>query len=200
MELGEKAGARWHWRKAVSFKGDFKEMSFRPFSEMTYYSALAREQLGKHADAKKLFRKLMAYAEALEKDPAKIDYFATSLPTMLLFEDDLQFRQQTTALFLRAQAHFGLGEIELGASLLERVLKRDPNHAMACDLKNQTSAKAQPKPRAFGEIIRLIPAARSGGSAAPNGSSEGDGKALVKYPDASSPVISLGAAASIDRI
>jgi len=40
---------------------------------------------------------------------ARIDYFATSLPTMLIFEDDIQFRQDTTAIFLQAQARLGLG-------------------------------------------------------------------------------------------
>ena len=85
-------------------------MSVRAFSEMTYYSALAWERLGQKAKAKKLFRDLLAYAQQLQKSQAKIDYFATSLPTMLLFDDDLQFRQETTALFLQAQAQLGLGQ------------------------------------------------------------------------------------------
>ena len=108
--LGEKKSARAHWRAAANFKGDFQEMSVRAFSEMTYYSALAWERLGQKAKAKKLLRDLLAYAEKLAKTPAKIDYFATSLPTMLLFDDDLQFRQETSALFLQAQAHLGLGQ------------------------------------------------------------------------------------------
>ena len=54
-------------------------------------------------------RDLLAYARKLQTQPAVVDYFATSLPTMLLFADDLQLRQETTALFLQAQAHLGLG-------------------------------------------------------------------------------------------
>jgi tetratricopeptide (TPR) repeat protein len=157
VELGEKSSARRHWRAAASFKGDFQEMKVRSFSEMTYYSALALQQLGRHADAKKLFRELLEYAEALEKTTAKIDYFATSLPAMLLFEDDLQARQRTTALFLQAQAQLGLGETNLSTALLQEVLKRDPNHAMAYDLWNQINATVQPKPQAFAEIIQLLP-------------------------------------------
>jgi hypothetical protein len=53
---------------------------------------------------------------------------------MLLFEDDLQFRQETTARFLQAQAHLGLGHRSRGAALLKTVLRRDPNHALAADL------------------------------------------------------------------
>ena len=131
--LGEKISALEHWRVAADFKGDFQEMSVRAFSEMTYYSALAWEQLGQRAKAKKLFRDLLAYARQLQKTPAKIDYFATSLPTMLLFDDDLQYRQETTARFLQAQAQFGLGRKLAAGKLLSAVLKRDPNHALAQD-------------------------------------------------------------------
>jgi tetratricopeptide (TPR) repeat protein len=134
---GEVKSARQHWRMAATFKGDFQEMSVRAFSEMTYYSALAWEKLGHRAKAKQLFRDLLAYARQLQKTQAKIDYFATSLPTMLLFDDDVQFRQETTALFLQAQAQLGLGKRDQAKKLLTTVLKRDPNHALAADLNSQ---------------------------------------------------------------
>jgi tetratricopeptide (TPR) repeat protein len=132
--LGDQRSAREHWRAAATFRGDFQEMSMRAFSEMTYYSALSWEQLGQKAQAKKLFRELLAHAQQLQKAPATIDYFATSLPTMLLFDDDLPFRQETTAFFLRAQAQLGLGRKHRAQSLLAAVLKRDPSHALAADL------------------------------------------------------------------
>jgi len=132
--LGEKKSAREHWRAAANFKGDFQEMSVRAFSEMTFYSALSLERLGQTAKAKKLLRDLLAYSEKLAKTSAKIDYFATSLPTMLLFDDDLHFRQETSAMFLQAQARLGLGQKMKAKSLLKRVLQRDPNHALAADL------------------------------------------------------------------
>jgi tetratricopeptide (TPR) repeat protein len=137
--LGDKKAACDHWLAAATFKGDFQEMSTRIFSEMTCYSALALQRMGRVAQAKKLFRDLLAYAKALGKSKASIDYFATSLPTMLLFEDDLQFRQQTTALFLKAQACLGLGQQSVAKNLLHQVLQRDPNHALAADLAKGTS-------------------------------------------------------------
>ena len=109
-------------------------MSVRAFSEMTYYSALAWKKLGQPTKADKLLRDLLAYAKKLAKTGAKIDYFATSLPTMLIFDDDIQFRQETTALFLQAQTWLGLGQNANAKKLLKRVLKRDPNHALASDL------------------------------------------------------------------
>jgi tetratricopeptide (TPR) repeat protein len=132
--LDDEKAARDYWQAAASFKGDFQEMSVRSFSEMTYYSALSWEKLGRRAQAKKLFANLLKHAQHLRKAQAKIDYFATSLPTMLLFDDDLQFRQETTALFLQAQALRGLGRKTKAVDLLRTVLRRDPNHALAADI------------------------------------------------------------------
>ncbi len=83
---------------------------------------------------------MSAYASRLAKAPAGIDYFATSLPAMLLFDDDLAFRQKTTALFLQAQAHAGLGKTTRAKTLLRAVLKRDPNHSQAADLLGEISS------------------------------------------------------------
>lgn len=135
--LGEKASARQHWRAAASFKGDFQEMRVRAFSEMTFYSAAVLEKLGRKKAAQRLLRELLRYAQKLEKSPGRVDYFATSLPTMLLFDDDLDFRQMTTALFLQAQARLGLGEKKRGRALLQLVLRRDPNHALAADFLSE---------------------------------------------------------------
>ena len=138
---GEIGKAKQHWRSAANFKGDFQEMSVRAFSETTYYSALSLEKLGQRAKAKKLLRDLLACAQQLAKSPAKIDYFATSLPTMLLFDDDLQRRQETAAFFLQAQAQLGLGQKAQARKLLAIVLQRDPNHALAADLAGKTTVR-----------------------------------------------------------
>ena len=134
---GDVRQSRQHWLAAANFKGDFQEMSVRAFSEMTYYSALAWERLGQKAKARKLLRDLLAYARQLQQARATIDYFATSLPTLLLYDDDLQHRQETTALFLQAQAQLGLGCRAQARALLRKVLRRDPSHALAADLWRQ---------------------------------------------------------------
>ncbi len=131
--LGDKAAARHYWLASATFKGDFQEMSVRTFSEMTYFSALSLLKLGRKATGCKLLKDLLRYARALAAAPAKIDYFATSLPTMLLFSDDLQRRQQTTALFLQAQGQLGLGNNSTARKLFQAVLRRDPSHALAAD-------------------------------------------------------------------
>ena len=123
-------------------------MSVRPFSAMTYYAALAWQQLGRKGKAKRLLADLLAYAEELEHAEAKIDYFATSLPTMLLFDDDLALRQAIGARFLQAQARLGLGQKAREGRLLQSVLKRDPHHALAADLLAAIGRKSRRRPTA----------------------------------------------------
>jgi tetratricopeptide (TPR) repeat protein len=141
-QSGDGAQARQHWLAATRAKGDFQERRVRASREMTYYSAMAWKKLGQKAKANKLLRELLRYANQLRTAPAEIDYFATSLPTMLLFDDDLRFRQETTALFLRAQGELGLGNTSCAKRLLTAVLRRDPNHALATDLSRGLSRNA----------------------------------------------------------
>jgi tetratricopeptide (TPR) repeat protein len=132
--LGDRKGAQERWTTAAAARGDFQEMSVRDVSEMTYWTARACEKLGRKTEARRMFAALLAHARQLAKTPAKVDYFATSLPAMLLFEDDLKTRQRTTAMFLEAQARLGLGQRSKARRLLREILRRDPSHALAADL------------------------------------------------------------------
>lgn len=137
---GKRQQARGHWSKAARFRGDFQAMKVQPYSEMTYYSALAWRHLGEPAKAAALLRGLLKHARALQRTKATIDYFATSLPALLLFADDLDRRQQTTGLFLEAQARAGLGQTAAARRLLLTVLRRDPAHPLAGDLRAELDA------------------------------------------------------------
>jgi tetratricopeptide (TPR) repeat protein len=110
-------------------------MTLQSFSEMSYYNALALKQLGRAREAEELLHSLLAYAKALAGQVARIDYFATSLPTMLLFEDNLQKRNTVTATFLCAQAWLGLGDSAKARELLHEVMALDRNHSRAADMR-----------------------------------------------------------------
>ena len=127
------AAAREWWERAARQTSDLLEMTAKPFSEMTYYTALALKRLNRITQAEDLLRSLLTYAEDLATRPAKIEYFATSLPDMLLFDDDLQKRQLITGTFLQAQAWLGLGGTEIATRLVQKVLQLDANHALAGD-------------------------------------------------------------------
>jgi tetratricopeptide (TPR) repeat protein len=137
--LNQKEVARKHWSLAGNNKGDFQNMSVMSFSEMSYFTGAALLKLGKKAPALKLFKEMLAHGKKLEKTKAKIDFFATSLPDMLLFNDDLQFRQVTSARFIQALALLGIGKKTGAIKLLKDVLKRDPSHAMAADFLQELS-------------------------------------------------------------
>lgn len=147
---GDDDGAREAWMRAATFVGDFQEMRVCAFSELTRYSALAWCKLGEPARARALFRSLLEHARELRATPARIDYFATSLPTMLLFDDDLQARQETTGWFLEAQALLGLGRRRAALEVLGRVLDRDPSHALAYDLMTEVRSETIDRPRGAG--------------------------------------------------
>lgn len=114
--------AKSHWKLAADFRGDFQDMSTRAFSEMTYFSALAMRSLGRNAAAENLLKGLLKYSKDLARKEPKIDFFATSLPTMLLFAEDLHERQSETAMALEALARKGL-------TLQDPRLARQPNRS-----------------------------------------------------------------------
>jgi tetratricopeptide (TPR) repeat protein len=133
-DAGNHSEAERHWTGAAHQKGDFQQMQVQAVSENSYWSALALRRLGREQDAQNGFRAILGYSAHLQRQTAKIDYFATSLPAMLLFDDDLARRQAITARFLEAQARLGLGEQADGLGLVKEVLAMDNAHAGAIDL------------------------------------------------------------------
>lgn len=133
-QLGDTCEAAAHWERAARTRGDFQKMQVQPVSEVTYWSAMALRCLGREDEAKALFQRILDYACELQQRAPRIDYFATSLPAMLLFDEDLAKRQITTARFLKAQALLGLGEERGGLNLLSEVHAMDNSHSGAIDL------------------------------------------------------------------
>jgi tetratricopeptide (TPR) repeat protein len=138
---GDPGRAAQHWHRAERQRGDFQQMQVRSCSEMTYWSAMALRRLGRENEAAALFATILSYAEALEKETPKIDYFATSLPTLLLFDEDLERRRHITVTFLRAQALLGLGRSSEAQAALDEVLRLDRSHAAARDLRASDAAR-----------------------------------------------------------
>ena len=122
-QLGREEKARQYWSKAVEGEA--------PITWMTYYRALSYRALGRSLEAKHTLNAMRALAERQMQTEVKIDYFATSLPNFLLFEDDLQKRNQIDCHFLIALADLGEGKPERAAALLKQVLTMDGNHLAA---------------------------------------------------------------------
>jgi tetratricopeptide (TPR) repeat protein len=93
------AGAAWS--RAASFTGDFLGMSPRAFSDRSVHSVEALLRLGRRDDALKLYDRIVAWLESYAATPAAVDFFATSLPTMLLFVDDPRVAREAEVRALR---------------------------------------------------------------------------------------------------
>jgi tetratricopeptide (TPR) repeat protein len=140
---GRDEEARAWWMRAVDRPGDFRQMATRRVSDMTFWGAMALERLQRHEEAESLLLRIREYSAELESTEPKIDYFATSLPAMLLFEDDLRLRNRIDALFLRAQAAAGLNRKGESETLLCKILGMDRNHAGAADLLGELDSLIQ---------------------------------------------------------
>lgn len=129
------ADAHKWWTKAAESAGDFQQMAVTPYSEKTLFQILSLQRLKRLAEAKDLIEKLRLYAEELLRHPATIDYFATSLPTLLLFNTDLQTAQALKARFLMSQVHLAAGDIQAAHELAEDILRQNPSHSGAADMQ-----------------------------------------------------------------
>ena len=96
------------YTEAADEQGDFVAMAVTAHSELSYWRGYALAALGRGEEARALFRSMQQYAEARLATPAKIDYFATSLPLLLVFEDDLDAVKDAEAKRLLALAEKGL--------------------------------------------------------------------------------------------
>lgn len=95
--------------------------------ETIFYQGMALLKSNDPDGAKDRFNKLISYADEHFNDDVKIDYFAVSLPDLLVFEDDLNLKNQLHCMFMKALGLFGLGKINESKTLFEQVLKINPN-------------------------------------------------------------------------
>ena len=124
------------WARAAESAGDFQEMSPASYSESTYFTIVACRRLGEADRANALTRGLAEHVAHLEATPARIDYFATSLPELMLFDDDPQRRQDASAKTMRAQLAVLADDLDAAERLLAEVLADDPARDGALDLRN----------------------------------------------------------------
>ena len=140
---GDQSGATGAWRRAVAFIGDFQSTSSLSFPEMAYYSILSLSRLGEDAAAVELTDSLEQFAKELGATPGTVDYFATSLPALLLFTEDLKAAQLTTGMIIEAQVALLRGDVSRGADLVMEALRREPSRVHALDLQRELAGNRQ---------------------------------------------------------
>ena len=128
---GDAAAAQRWFTAAADASKDFSDMAVQAVSRMTIYQALALRDLGRTPEAEAACVRLEDHARRLTATPATIDYFATSLPDLLVFHMDPDARQRLSAAFLAAGAAVARGD---GTTALGQVLDLDPSHQEAAAL------------------------------------------------------------------
>ena len=96
--------------------------------EMIYYQGLAYRMLGEEEQAVRRFQKLVDYGREHIRDDVKIDYFAVSLPDLLIFEENLNERNRKHCLFMVSLGLKGLGRIDEAEKCAEELLAMDNAH------------------------------------------------------------------------
>ena len=99
-----------------------------PQPDKILYQALAWVKLGNREKANLLLERFISFGKAHIDDNVKIEYFAVSLPDMLVFEADVKKLNRIFCLYLIGLGYLGLGEQQLGTDYLKDVLDLDHNH------------------------------------------------------------------------
>ena len=125
--LGDETGAAEWYERAGQPQGD---PAAAP-SDALYWRALALRELGQTEAARDLLAALADAAAEQATAQVRIPYFATSLPTLLLFDDDLSQRSQQEALYLEGLAALGHGRTTAAATCFRKLLAVRPDHLEA---------------------------------------------------------------------
>lgn len=135
--LGRDEEAVKHFTESANEAGDFADMAVTAHSPLSYYRGLSLRELGSEDKARAVFEDLALFAEARLGETARIDYFATSLPNLLVFDEDLQARRNAEHHLLIALAKHGLGDTAAAKAALEKSLAfthADPHAADLADV------------------------------------------------------------------
>jgi len=95
-----------------------------------FYQGLAWKKLGQVSKAEKIFNRLISFGNLHMNDKIRIDYFAVSLPDLLVFDLDLNLRNRNHCHYLIGLGYLGLnhGKQQEAETHLDAILKNDINH------------------------------------------------------------------------
>lgn len=101
-----------------------------PQPDKIFYQGLAWQALQYTDKATAIFNRLIDFGAQHLNDKITLDYFAVSLPDLLVFEFDLDLRNHIHCLYLMALGYLGLGPAYAAKAkeLFDRVLQLNINH------------------------------------------------------------------------
>ena len=93
-----------------------------------FYAGLCYRKLGQEDKARGLFNKLINYGKQHLFEPQVMDYFAVSLPDLLIWEDSLDAKNIIHCKYMLALGYYGMGNTEKALKYLREVEALDNNH------------------------------------------------------------------------
>ena len=93
-----------------------------------FYAGLCYRKLGQEDKARSLFNKLINYGKQHIYDKVVMDYFAVSLPDLLIWEDSLDVKNEIHCKYMLALGYYGMGDKEKAMKYLNEVKALDNNH------------------------------------------------------------------------
>lgn len=128
--MGQTDKARQCWLKAT--EGPTEPAAALYYNDAKpdkiFYQGMALLKLGRTGEANGRFHKLVNYGEKHLFDKVRMDYFAVSLPDLLIWEDDLQVRNEIHCKYMMALGYCGLGNKDKSMRYLGEAEALDINH------------------------------------------------------------------------
>ena len=128
--LNEKEKALNCWQKAII--GPQEPAAAMYYNDAKpdkiFYQGLALRKLGREDEAHGRFFKLINYGKQHIFDKVVMDYFAVSLPDLLIWEDSLDTKNLIHCKYMLALGYYGMGDKEKALKYLAEVEELDNNH------------------------------------------------------------------------
>ncbi len=99
-----------------------------PQPDKIFYQGLAWLKLDDTAKAEQIFKRFISFGNEHMNDEIKIDYFAVSLPDLLVFDQDLNLKNQIHCKYLIGLGNLGLGNYKDAEKYFNEVLELNINH------------------------------------------------------------------------
>ncbi|MBR3455108.1 MAG: DUF5107 domain-containing protein [Bacteroidaceae bacterium] len=128
--LGDKEKAIECWEQAT--KGPQEPAAAMYYNDAKpdkiFYQGLALYKLGREGEAHGRFYRLINYGKQHIFEKQVMDYFAVSLPDLLIWDDSLDTKNLIHCKYMLALGYYGMGDTEKALKFLEEVESLDINH------------------------------------------------------------------------
>ncbi|MGL5683960.1 MAG: DUF5107 domain-containing protein [Marinifilaceae bacterium] len=128
--IGDDERAKYYWKLAT--QGDLQPAAAIFYNDQKpdklFYKGMALRELGEERSSQECFRCLMNYGAEHLNDRFTMDYFAVSLPDLLIWDSDLTLANQVHCNYMIALGAYGVKDYAKAELALSEAAARDNNH------------------------------------------------------------------------